>query len=110
MKTLKHLSLAFLLIMCSLPALAADFTLSDNGSTPELVAHDGRFVLQLDGDFGGGTFDVEVEVNPDEWQTIEGAEFSSGPISREILVPHGSTVRGTLSGATAPDLTGLMGI
>lgn len=91
------------------------FSLSADGDSPDYQCLDGRFILQLGGDLGGGTFTVYRRIpafgsTAASTQAIENAAFTSVPVSREILVDRGAVVFGTLSGSTSPAVVGLMDV
>lgn len=91
------------------------FSLSANGDSPDYQCFEGRFILQVGGDLGGGTFTIYRRIpafgsTAASTQAIENAAFTSVPVSREILVDRGAVVFGTLSGATDPAVVGLMDV
>lgn len=80
-------------------------TLSANGSTATLSVQVTALFLQLSGTFGGGTAVVEYKpLGSSTWYAVEGASFTSGPVSRVLSLPISAVARVTLSGATSPSL------
>lgn len=85
------------------------FTITEDGSTEEFVAHEGSAFLQMDGDFGGGTLTLEIKVlGTDNWQPFEDGDWTAGPVSRLLSAPPGQPLRLTMDGATDPDVSGFI--
>jgi hypothetical protein len=81
----------------------ANGTLTDDGSTEWITLENGRGMISLDGDFGGGTLQVQVEnENEGQFDVTDGA-FSAAAVSTIDLGAQ-CRIRLTLAGSTNPDM------
>ncbi|MEM6888756.1 MAG: hypothetical protein AAF636_11515 [Pseudomonadota bacterium] len=82
--------------------------LQANGSTAAYIHPGGLVTAVIRGTFGGGTLAIEVSDDGTNWETPKdaqgnAAEYTEGEVIT-VELAAGIQVRGTLSGATGPDL------
>jgi hypothetical protein len=77
-------------------------TLSADGDTNEHTVHGGDGAWgHYSGSFGGGTLTVYFKGLDQNWHAISGSDKTSAD-DFQIEVPHGTIIKGTLTGATSP--------
>jgi len=77
------------------------YNLTADGSTADFVVDGNQAWVKIYSDFGGGTATIKID--------LDGSGFIddqaiTAPDQFALAVPHGATVRVTLSGSTTPDL------
>lgn len=89
--------------------MTVEDTLSANGDTLEFETQDSRahpgsnwMHLHLSGNFGGGTFQLQMEIDG-SYEDFSNGAFTSA-VDKKIELKPGTKVKGVLSGATGPSL------